>query len=77
MSEVTDISGRLNHLNDVVRAARVVKKNQRANDWSRVQRDHPDHAEFIQAMGQSFGKPQHVRVKTEAGEVILDSERYK
>lgn len=77
MPEITDISGRLDRLNDRVRASRVVKQNKRANDWSRVQREHPDHAEFIQALGQVFGKPQHVRVKTDAGEVILDSERYK
>lgn len=77
MPEITDISSRLNQLNDVVRAARVVKQNQRATDWSRVQREHPDHAEFIQAMGAAFGKLKRVQVETNAGEVIMDSERYK
>lgn len=47
MSVVTDISGRLERLNNTVQAARVVKQNLRATDWQRVQRS-------IQIMPLSF-----------------------
>lgn len=77
MSRVVDIYARLDQLNNTVQAARVVKQNLRANDWARVQRDYSDHADFIQAMGKAFGKPERVRVKTDEGEVILDSIRYR
>lgn len=77
MSDLTDISGRLDRLNDKVRAARVVKQNQRATDWARVQREHPDHAAFIAAMGAAFGKPKRVQVLSDCRESILDSDRYQ
>lgn len=76
MSQVVDISARLDQLNNTVQAARVVKQNLRATDWARVQREHSDHADFIQAMGNAFGKPKRVQVKSGA-EVVLDSDRYR
>jgi hypothetical protein len=75
--KVIDISRRLERLNNTVQAARVVKQNLRATDWQRVQREHPDHAAFISAVSASIGKPKRVQVKTDAGDVILDSRRYE
>lgn len=84
MAEVTDIQGRLGRLANTVSAkqeernrTRAVLNDRKRDDWSRVAAGHPDHADFIQAMGATFGKPKRVRVKTDDGEVILDSDRYK
>jgi hypothetical protein len=51
--------------------------NQKAEDWKRVQEEHPEQAEFITAMSAVFGKPASVQVKTDKGDVILDTERYR
>lgn len=48
----------------------------RADDWKRVNEDHPDVAEFITEIAEVFGKPAVVVVK-EGDEVILDSRKYR
>ena len=48
----------------------------KASDWKRVQEKHPDVAEFITDIAQTFGKPAVVVVK-EGDEVILDSRKYR
>jgi hypothetical protein len=53
------------------------KKQQKASDWKRVQEEHPEQAEFITAMSAVFGKPASVQVKTDEGDVILDTDRYR
>ena len=50
--------------------------DRKRDDWSRVCADHPDHAQFIRAVTQLFGKPDRLAVKTDAGEVVMDSRRY-
>lgn len=49
---------------------------QKREDWSRVTADHPDHADFIRAVAQLFGKPDRLTVTNDAGEVLMDSRRY-
>jgi hypothetical protein len=51
-------------------------KSSKGADWSTVQKCHPDHADFIRAITGAFGKPAFVGVKTDAGEVLMDSRRY-
>lgn len=77
MSEAIDIQARLGQLNNTVRAGQIVKQSQKRDDWSRVERECPEQAEHIAAMAAAFGKPERVRVKNAAGELILDSNRYK
>ena len=80
---MADLTESLNRLNATV-SAKTGDRNQRQavlndrkrDDWSRVAADHPDHADFIRAVTGAFGKPAFVGVKTDAGEVLMDSRRY-
>jgi hypothetical protein len=80
---VADLTESLNRLNATVSAKTGDRKQRQAvlndrkrDDWSRVAADHPDHADFIRAVTGTFGKPAFVGVKTDAGEVLMDSRRY-
>jgi len=80
---MADLTESLNRLNATV-SAKTGERNQKQSvlndrkrdDWSRVAADHPDHADFIRAVTGAFGKPAFVGVKTDAGEVLMDSRRY-
>lgn len=83
MAEVTDIQGRLGRLANTVSAKQAERERKRAvlndrkrDDWSRVTADHPDHADFIRAVAQLFGKPDRLTVTNDAGEVLINSRRY-
>jgi len=80
---MADLTESLNRLNATVSAKSVernrtqaVMNDRKRDDWSRVAADHPDHADFIRAVTQLFGKPDRLTVKTDAGEVLMDSRRY-
>ena len=80
---MADLTESLNRLNATVSAKTGDRKQRQAvlndrkrDDWSRVAADHPDHADFIRAVTGTFGKPAFVGVKTDAGEVLMDSRRY-
>ena len=88
MAGMTDLSARLSRLSSTVtagiaqrqereRAEQVAGQARKAADWAAVQADHPDVAEHIKAMGAVFSKPAMVRVKDDAGTVLLDSRRYE
>jgi len=68
---------KLKKLGQSISAGAQAKRDMKADDWAQVQRHHPDQAEFIYAMGAVFGKPASVQVKTDKGDVILDTNRYK
>ena len=80
---MADLTESLNRLNATV-SAKTGERNQKQaalndrkrEDWSRVVSEHPDHADFIRAVSQLFGKPDRLTVKTDAGEVVMDSRRY-
>ena len=83
MAEVIDIQGRLGRLANTVSAKQEERNRTRAAlmarkkcDWDAVCELHPDHADFIRAITGAFGKPDFVGVKTDAGEVLMDSRRY-
>jgi hypothetical protein len=68
---------KLKKLGQSISAGAQAKRDRKTSDWARVQTEHPDQAHFISAIGAVFGKPKHVQVKTDSGDVILDSSRYE
>lgn len=74
---MADLIDSLNRLNATVSAKRSVVQSRKRDDWSRVESEHPDHAAFIRSVAQLFGKPDRLRVTNNAGEVVMDSERYR
>jgi hypothetical protein len=68
---------KLKQLGQSISAGAQAKRDRKTSDWERVQEEHPDQAEFIAAMSAVFGKPASVQVKTDKGDVILDTERYR
>jgi hypothetical protein len=80
---MADLTESLNRLTATVSAKtgernqkQAVLNDRKRDDWSRVTADHPDHADFIRAVTGAFGKPAFVGVKTDAGDVLMDSRRY-
>ena len=51
--------------------------NQKAEDWKRLQEEHPEQARHITDIARVFGRPAQVVVTTDEGEVVLDSDRYR
>ena len=68
---------KLKQLGQAISAGAQTKRDMKADDWAQVQRHHPEMAEFITAMSAVFGKPASVQVKTDEGDVILDTDRYR
>lgn len=80
---MADLTESLNRLNATVSAKtgernqkQAVLNDRKRDDWSRVAADHPGHADFIRGITGAFGKPAFVGVKTDAGDVLMDSRRY-
>lgn len=67
----------LGRLGDRLSEKHQEERTRKADDWQRVQDEHPDVAQFITDVASVFGKPASVVVKTTEGDVILDSSRYK
>lgn len=66
----------LDDLGDKLKQRRDEMVAKRKADWERINREHPDNAEFITAASEVFGKPKRVIVRTK-DEVLMDSENYK
>ena len=71
------LSAGLSKLGGKITAEQQSARDRKTADWAAVQADHPDVAEHIKAMGAVFGRPALVRVRDDAGTVVLDSRRYE